>query len=434
MQMNVENLGQLERRLNLALPAQQIESEVENRLKHLARTVKMDGFRPGKVPLKVVARQYGMRVRDEVLGEALNQGFTQAVREQNLKIAGDPRFDSKQPLAGAQQFEFTATFEVYPEVAVGDMAGKTFERPVIQVGNGDVDKTLEILRKQRVQYETASRKAKKGDRVTIDYRGTIDGQPFQGGEAQGYSLVLGESTLLKDFEKQITGMSAGEGKTFELSFPADYHGKEVAGKNATFELKVGEVAKPVLPEIDAEFAKSLGIQDGDLEKMRDEIKANLEREVARRVKAKLKDQVMQSFIDVTQIEVPKALMAMEVEKLMQQAGQEMASNGVNLQNVQLPADMFQDQAKRRVTLGLILAELIRTQSLAAKPDQVRAAVEEFAQSYEHPAEVVKWYYERAERLREVEALVMEDNVVAWALERGKVEDKPTGFDELMGNA
>jgi trigger factor len=434
MQMNVENLGQLERRLNLALPAEQIESEVENRLKHLARTVKMDGFRPGKVPLKVVARQYGMRVRDEVLGEALNQGFTQAVREQNLKIAGDPRFDSKQPLAGAQQFEFTATFEVYPEVAVGDMAGKTFERPVIQVGNGDVDKTLEILRKQRVQYETASRKAKKGDRVTIDYRGTIDGQPFQGGEAQGYSLVLGESTLLKDFEKQITGMSAGEGKTFELSFPADYHGKEVAGKNATFELKVGEVAKPVLPEIDAEFAKSLGIQDGDLEKMRDEIKANLEREVARRVKAKLKDQVMQSFIDVTQIEVPKALMAMEVEKLMQQAGQEMASNGVNLQNVQLPADMFQDQAKRRVTLGLILAELIRTQSLAAKPDQVRAAVEEFAQSYEHPAEVVKWYYERAERLREVEALVMEDNVVAWALERGKVEDKPTGFDELMGNA
>jgi trigger factor len=434
MQMNVENLGQLERRLNLALPAQQIESEVENRLKHLARTVKMDGFRPGKVPLKVVARQYGMRVRDEVLGEALNQGFTKAVREQNLKIAGDPRFDSKQPLAGAQQFEFTATFEVYPEVAVGDMAGKTFERPVIQVGNGDVDKTLEILRKQRVQYETASRKAKKGDRVTIDYRGTIDGQPFQGGEAQGYSLVLGESTLLKDFEKQITGMSAGEGKTFELSFPADYHGKEVAGKNATFELKVGEVAKPVLPEIDAEFAKSLGIQDGDLEKMRDEIKANLEREVARRVKAKLKDQVMQSFIDVTQIEVPKALMAMEVEKLMQQAGQEMASNGVNLQNVQLPADMFQDQAKRRVTLGLILAELIRTQSLAAKPDQVRAAVEEFAQSYEHPAEVVKWYYERAERLREVEALVMEDNVVAWALERGKVEDKPTGFDELMGNA
>ncbi len=434
MQMNVENLGQLERRLNLALPAQQIESEVENRLKHLARTVKMDGFRPGKVPLKVVARQYGMRVRDEVLGEALNQGFTQAVREQNLKIAGDPRFDSKQPLAGAQQFEFTATFEVYPEVAVGDMAGKTFERPVIQVGNGDVDKTLEILRKQRVQYETASRKAKKGDRVTIDYRGTIDGQPFQGGEAQGYSLVLGESTLLKDFEKQITGMSAGEGKTFELSFPADYHGKEVAGKNATFELKVGEVAKPVLPEIDAEFAKSLGIQDGDLEKMRDEIKANLEREVARRVKAKLKDQVMQSFIDVTQIEVPKALMAMEVEKLMQQAGQEMASNGVKLQNVQLPADMFQDQAKRRVTLGLILAELIRTQSLAAKPDQVRAAVEEFAQSYEHPAEVVKWYYERAERLREVEALVMEDNVVAWALERGKVEDKPTGFDELMGNA
>lgn len=429
MQTNVENLSQLERRLNLALPAQQIESEVENRLKRLAKTVKMDGFRPGKVPFKVVAQQYGMRVRDEVVGDALNQGFTQAVREQNLKVAGYPRFE-----AGTQQFEFTATFEVYPEVAVGDIAGKTVERPVIQVGDADVDKTLEILRKQRVQYQTASRKAKKEDRVTIDYRGTIDGQAFQGGEAQGYSLVLGEGSLLKDFEKQITGMSTGEDKTFELSFPADYHGKDVAGKTATFELKVSEVAKPVLPEVDAEFAKSLGIQDGDLERMRGDIKANLEREVARRIKVKVKDQVMQALLDATQIEVPKALIGQEAEKLMQQAGQEMAANGVNLQNVQLPADMFQDQAKRRVTLGLILAELIRTQSLAAKPDQVRAAVEEFAQSYEHPAEVVKWYYERAERLREVEALVMEDNVVAWALERAKVEDKPTAFDELMGNA
>lgn len=429
MQTNVENLSQLERRLNLALPAQQIESEVENRLKRLAKTVKMDGFRPGKVPFKVVAQQYGMRVRDEVVGDALNQGFTQAVREQNLKVAGYPRFE-----AGTQQFEFTATFEVYPEVAVGDIAGKTVERPVIQVGDSDVDKTLEILRKQRVQYQTASRKAKKEDRVTIDYRGTIDGQAFQGGEAQGYSLVLGEGSLLKDFEKQITGMSTGEDKTFELSFPADYHGKDVAGKTATFELKVSEVAKPVLPEVDAEFAKSLGIQDGDLERMRGDIKANLEREVARRIKVKVKDQVMQALLDATQIEVPKALIGQEAEKLMQQAGQEMAANGVNLQNVQLPADMFQDQAKRRVTLGLILAELIRTQSLAAKPDQVRAAVEEFAQSYEHPAEVVKWYYERAERLREVEALVMEDNVVAWALERAKVEDKPTAFDELMGNA
>lgn len=433
MQMNVENLGQLERRLNLALPAQQIESEVENRLKRLARTVKMDGFRPGKVPFKVVAQQYGMRVREEVVGDALNQGFTQMVREQNLKVAGYPRFDTKQPEAGAQQIEFTATFEVYPEIAVGDISGKTVERPVIQVGDADVDKTLEILRKQRVQYQAASRKAKKGDRLTIDYRGTIGGQPFQGAEAQGYSLVLGESSLLKDFEKQLTGMSTGESKAFELSFPADYHGKDVAGKTATFDVTVNEVAKPVLPEVDAEFAKSLGIQDGDIERMRGDIKANLEREVARRVKAKLKDQVMQALLDATQIEVPKALVAMEAEKLMQQTGQEMASNGVNLQNVQLPADMFQEQAKRRVELGLILAELIRTQSLAAKPDQVRAAVEEFAQSYEHPAEVVKWYYERAERLREVESLVMEDNVVAWAVERAKVEDKPTGFDELMGN-
>lgn len=434
MQTNVENLSQLERRMNLALPAQQIESEVDSRLKRMAKTVKMDGFRPGKVPFKVVTQQYGMRVREEVLGDALNQGFTQAVREQNLKVAGYPRFDMKQTESGAQQFEFTATFEVYPEVSVGEIGDKTIQRPVIQVGDQDVDKTIEILRKQRVQFQAASRAAQAGDRVTIDYRGTIDGSPFQGGEAQGYSLVLGESKLMKEFEGQITGMSAGESKSFELSFPADYHGKDVAGKTATFEAKVGEVAEPVLPEVNADFAKSLGVQDGDLERMRGEIKANLEREVGRRVKAKVKDQVMQALLDVTQIEVPNALVGMELERLMQQAGQEMSANGVNPQDVQLPSEMFMEQAKRRVTLGLVLAELIRAQGLAAKPDQVRAAVEEFAQSYEHPAEVVKWYYERAERLREVESLVLEDNVVAWAIERAKVEDKPTAFDELMGNA
>ena len=434
MQANLETLDNLQRKLNIAVPMAEIEGEVESRLKKLSRTVKMAGFRPGKVPFKVVAQQYGMQVRQEVLGDTLQKTFGDAVREQNLRVAGYPKFDAAPPADGASDFQYSATFEVYPEVMVGDVAKSTVTRPTLEVTQADVDKTLEIMRKQRVSYEAAERAAENGDRVTMDYRGTIDGVEFAGGAAQGQSVVLGEGRFLPEFEKQLPGMKAGEQKSFELKFPDDYAGKEVAGKTAVFEVTVKEVAVPKLPPVDAEFAKSLGVEDGDQAKMRSEIRGNLEREVKARLKARVKEQVMDALLAVTSIDVPKALVEMEVERLQGSARQDLAARGIPVrEDMPLPADMFEKQAQRRVTLGLILAEVVRAQSLNARPEQVRAAVEEQAQSYEHPQEVVKWFYQSQDRLRDIEGMVLEENVVNWALATAKVEDQGVSFDELMGN-
>lgn len=434
MQANLENLGTLERRLSVAVPMAEIEQEVDTRLKHLTRTVKMHGFRPGKVPLKVVAQQYGPQVRQEVLGDTVQKSFGEAVRQQNLKVAGYPRFDAKPPAEGAPDFEYSAIFEVYPEVTLGDIAGTTVSRPHLEVGEAEVDRTLEIMRKQRVAYEAADRAAENGDRITMSYTGRIDGGEFPGGKAENTQVVLGEGRLLPDFETQLAGMKAGESKTFELRFPDDYHGKDVAGKTATFDVSVSEVAAPRLPEIDAEFARSLGVQDGDLTRMRGEIRANLEREVKSRLRGRVKDQVMQAMLDTTKVDVPKALVDDEIERLRELTRQDFVARGIPVkEDTPLPAEMFEKQAQRRVNLGLILAELVKAHQLQAKPEQVRAAVEEQAQSYEHPQEVVRWYYQQPERLREIESMALEDNVVEWALRTAKVEDTPIEFDELMGN-
>jgi len=434
MQANLETLSQLERRLSIAVPMSEIEGEVETRLKKLSRTVKMHGFRPGKVPLKVVAQQYGPQVRQEVLGDTLEKTFGDAVKEQNLRVAGYPRFEAKPMGDGAQQFEYSAVFEVYPEVTLGDISVAKVERPVLTVTDEDVEKTIEVMRKQRVTYDVVQRAAQEGDRVTMDYRGAIDGTEFSGGTAQNQQVVLGEGRLLPDFEKQLPGMQAGDSKKFELRFPDDYHGKEVAGKTAEFDVKVSEVAAPKLPEVDAEFAKSLGIADGDLGKLREEVRGNVEREVKNRLKARVKDQVMQVLIDTTRIEVPKSLVSMEVERLQQSTRQDLAARGVKVtQDTPLPTDLFEAQAQRRVTLGLILAELVKAHQLQAKPEQVRRTVEEQSQSYERPEEVVRWFYQSPERLRDVESVVLEENVVNWVLATAKIEDKPVAFDELMGN-
>jgi trigger factor len=289
MQANLESLGQLERRLDVAVPMSEIDTEVESRLRKLSRTVKMHGFRPGKVPFKVVAQQYGPQVREEVLGDTLQKSFGEAIKEQKLRVAGYPRFEAKPMAAGAAQFEYSATFEVYPEVGLGDMTSVTLSRPALSVGDPEVERTLEIMRKQRVTYEPAQRTAQNGDRVQMSYRGTIDGQEFAGGNAPNQTVILGEGRLLPDFEKQLLDMKAGDVKTFELRFPDDYHGKEVAGKTAVFEVTVSEVAAPRLPELNAEFAKALGIPDGDLAKLRAEVRANLEREVKTRLKSRIKD-------------------------------------------------------------------------------------------------------------------------------------------------
>ena len=434
MQSDVEILGPLERRLNVTVLQEKIESEVESRLKRLARTAKIHGFRSGKVPLKIVSQQYGPKVRQEVMGEVLHRSFGEVVLEQKLRVAGYPRFEAKEVTENAPQFEFSATFEVYPDVILGDLKSISIEQTAMQVSPADVDKAIEIMRKQRTQYDAVERPVMIGDRINIDYHGVIDGEEFDGGRANNFFLVLGEGQFLKDFEEPMLGMSTEQRKTFEVTFPVDYHNKEIAGKTATFEVKLNGVEKSRLPELNAEFAKLLGIADGDTEKMYGEVQANLEREVSKRIKTRVKEKVMQALLDTIPIETPRVLVALELDRLMQSARNDLKKRGMKIKDVPLSPDLFQEQAIRRVNLGLIMAELVKTYDLHAKPEQVRALVEDFAQSYENPGEMVKWHYSSKERLNEAESAVLEDNVVAWVLQKAKVVEKVVTFDELMGKS
>jgi trigger factor len=392
----------------------------------------MPGFRPGKVPLKLVAQTYGSQVRSEVLSDAVQKAFTDAVKEANLKVAGYPRIEKKDPSSSA--LEFNATFEIYPEVKVGDLSGAGIERPQAQVDDAAVDKTIEILRKQRTRFEPVSRAARDGDRIAVDFKGTIDGQGFAGGEAQDFAFTLGEGRMLPEFEAAARGMSPGEEKTFELVFPADYHGKEVAGKKASFAMTLKKIDEPRLPQVDAEFAKTLGVADGDTGKMRAEVRANVEREVRKRVEAKTKEQALQALLAAAPIEVPKALVGLEAKTMAERAVADLKARGVNPEQVPINPQAFEEAARRRVALGLIIAELARAENLQPKPAEVRALVEQEAQSYESPAEVVKWFYMQPQRLSEMEALALEANVVKWVLTKAKVSDKQVSFDELMGGA
>lgn len=420
MQSKLENLSSLERRLDVTLPVNTIDAEVETRLKKLARTVKLKGFRPGHVPLKIVEQKYGSEVRREVLGDTVQKTFGEAVREQNLRIAGFPKIETKKLDEG--EFEYSATFEIYPDVVVGELSEVTIDRPIVEIGDSDVEKTLQILRRQRVRYDDVSRAAMTSDQLTIDYRGTIDGVEFPGGHAKDQKVVLGEGLLLKTFEDNLMNMMAGASKSFELRFPDDYHGKEVAGKTAQFEVMVKSVAAPIVPEVDAEFARGLGVADGDITKMKDEIHANLKREVDGRIKNKLKQEAMQALSGNAQVELPKVLVEEEIGRLKEQ-----------FKNAAPNEESLAAEARKRVQLGLIVAELVKAHDLRAKPEQVRAIVQSHAQTYERPDEVVRWYYAEPARLREAEGLALEDNVVAWVLEKAKVVETPVSFDELMGN-
>jgi trigger factor len=397
MAANVENLGTLERRVSMSVPVQDIEKQVDERLKKLARNVKMPGFRPGKVPLKLVAQTYGPQVRNEVLGDAVQKSFSDAVKEAKLRVAGYPKIEKKDA-ANEQALEFSATFEVYPEVKVGELTGATIEQPKVTVDDAAVSRTLEILRKQRTKFVAAARPAQDGDKLTVDFQGTIDSQSFEGGKAENFIFALGEGRMLPEFEAAARGMSAGESKTFTVKFPDNYHGKDVAGKEASFTVTVKHIDEPQLPSLDAEFAKSLGVADGDLDKMRAEIRANVEREVKKRVEARLKNQALETLLGATPIELPKSLIEMEAQQLVQRAAQDLQARGVKLDQVPLNPQQFEDAAKRRVALGLIIAELARAENLQPKPAEVRAMVEQEAQSYESPAEVVKWFYMQPQRL------------------------------------
>ncbi len=430
MAVNVETLGTLERRVSMRVPLKDIDAQVGERLKKIARDARMPGFRPGKVPMKFVEQTYGQQVRSEVLGDAVQKSFTQAVKEANLRVAGYPKIEKKED-AEAGSLAFDATFEIYPEVKIGDLSGATIERPKIEVADAEVDKTIEVLRKQRTQFKHAARAARDGDRLTVDFRGTIAGEAFEGGTGQGFAFILGEGRMLPEFEAAARGMSEGESKSFPLKFPDDYHGKNVAGKEAVFELTVKKIEEPEMPALDAEFAKSLGVKDCDLAKMRADIRSNVEREVQKRVDARLKAQALQALHDATPIELPKALVEMEAQQRMERAAADLHARGIKPEQMRLEPSMFQDNARRRVALGLLIAELARAENLQPKPAEVRALVEQEAQSYESPAEVVKWFYMQPQRLSEMEGVALEANVVKWVLSKAKVVDKPMPFDELM---
>jgi trigger factor len=435
MQSSVETLQGLERRLTMAVPVMEIDQQVDARLKNLARTVRMPGFRQGKVPMKLVAQQYGPQVRGEVIGDAVQKAFTDAVQAQKLRIAGYPKIEPKADAGQSDKLEFSATFEVYPEFALGDISTTALERPVLELGEAEIDRTIESLRKQRAKFEDAGRAAASGDRATVDFVGKIDGVEFQGGSATGFTFSIGERRMLPEFEVAVTGMSAGEVKVFPLTFPPDYQGKDVAGRTAEFTVTVQKVEQPVLPAIDAEFAKTLGVPDGDIEKMRSEIKENVQREVKQRLSNMLKQRVMQALLDTNKPAVPNALIEMEQERLVQSARVDLQQRGMkDVDKLPIDPGMFKDQALRRVNLGLILSEVVKQHGLAAKPEQVRKLVEEHARTFEQPFEVVKWVYSQPERLAEFEGLAVEANVVEWAVAKAKVQEKPVVFEELMGSS
>ena len=425
MAVTVETLEKLERKITLSLPLAAIQTEVEARLKKVARTVKMDGFRPGKVPMNVVAQRYGYSVQYEVLNDKVGEAFAQAVAETGLRVAGQPRISEKEGAAEGHA-DFEAVFEVFPEVKIGDLAGAAVEKLTAEVDDAAIEKTLDILRKQRRTFaqRAADEAAVDGDRVTVDFEGKIDGEAFAGGKAEGFQFLVGEGQMLKEFEDAVRGMKAGESKTFPLAFPEDYHGKDVAGKTADFLVTVNKLEAAHLPEVNEALVKSLGIADGSVEALRADIKKNLEREVKFRLQARNKQAVMDALVSVAELELPKASVQAEVARLMEGARADLKQRGIkDADKAEIPEDIFLPQAERRVRLGLVVAELVKTNKLEATPEQLKAHVDELAASYEKPEEVVRWYFGDRQRLAEVEAVVIENNVTEFVLGKAKVSDK-----------
>ena len=433
MAVTVETLEKLERRITLLIPATDLNSEIETRLKKLSRTVKADGFRPGKVPMSVVAQRYGYSVHSEVMNDKLGKAFASAANEAQLRVAGTPRVTPKED-APEGQLAFDATFEVYPEVKLGDLAAVEVDRVSSEVTDAAIDRTVDILRKQRRTFalRPAVEGAIEGDRVTIDFEGKIDGETFSGGKADAFQFMIGEGQMLEQFDKAVRGMKVGDSKTFPLQFPEDYHGKDVAGKEADFMVTMKKIEAQHLPEMDEAFIKSLGINDGTVDGLRADVRKNLEREVKFRVLARNKAAAMDALVKVAELDLPKALVNNELERLVAGAREDLKQRGIkDADKAPIPAELFQPQAERRVRLGLVVAELVKTNNLQAQPDQLRAHIEEMSQSYEKPADVMRWYLSDRQRMAEVEAVVIETNVTAHVLGLVKINDKALPFDDLM---
>ena len=434
MAVTVETLDKLERRITLTLQADLIQNEVASRLKKLSRTVKADGFRPGKVPMSVVAQRYGYSVQYEVMNDKVGKAFSDAVTEAKLRVAGAPRIAEKEGAPAGGQMAFDATFEVYPEVTLGDLSSLEVERMSSTVTAAAIDKTIEILRKQRRTFSQrpATEGAAEGDRVTIDFEGKIDSVAFEGGKAEGFQFLIGEGQMLEAFDKAVRGMKQGESKTFPLLFPEEYHGKDVAGKEADFLVTLKKLEAQNLPELNDAFVGSLGLKEGTLVSLRADVQKNLERQVNLRVLMRNKAAAMDALVKVAELEVPKALVAAEVETMVENARNDLKNRGVKgAETAPIPSEIFEPQAERRVRLGLVVAELVRANKLQATPEQKEVHLRELAQDYENPAEVVSWYLTNARRMADVEALVVEKNVADFVFSKVKVAEKEVSFDELM---
>lgn len=433
MAIAVETLEKLQRKMTLSLPVLTIQTEVSTRLKKLARTVKMDGFRPGKVPMSVVAQRYGYSVHYEVMNDKVGEAFFKAASEAQLRVAGQPKINEKE---GAPEGEmaFEAVFEVFPEVKIGDLGSAEIEKLSAEVTEDAIDKTVEILRKQRRTFAQRAHDAAalQGDRLTVDFEGKIDGEAFQGGKADDFQFILGDGQMLKEFEEAAEGMKAGESKTFQLSFPQDYHGKDVAGKTADFMITVQKIEAAHLPEVNGALAKALGISEASVEGLREDIRKNLQREVKTRLQARNKSAVMDALVAKAELDLPNASIEAEMERLLQGARADLKQRGVkDADKVDIPGDVFRPQAERRVRLGLVVAELVKANNLQATMEQIKAHVDELSASYEKPAEVSRWYFSDQKRLAEVEAIVLENNVTDYVMSQAKVVDKAISFDELM---
>jgi trigger factor len=434
MAVSVEKISNLERRMTIKVPLAPLEGQIKQRLTQISRTAKFAGFRPGKAPIGLVNQHYGDQVRDEVYSKAVETSFGDAVEENKLRVAGFPNIEHKPFVEAAEDLEYVATFEVIPEVKIGDLSKLKVEKPTVQVADADVEKTLDVLVKQRVSYEPVKRASKKGDRVNISLVASMEGKEVESTADKGIDLVIGEPGRMAQFDDELVGGKTGASKTFEITYPEDHNPTQLAGKTVSYQVTFNSVSQPVLPKVDAEFAKNLGVEDGNVDTMKAEIKESLEQEVEKRVKARVKESVFQALIAETELETPKAIVNAEINRLMQMAAQNLQQRGMDPKAIQLEPAMFEEQAKRSAALRMILSEVVNSNNLQASPEQIRSMVEVFAQSYEKPEELVNWYYSDVKRLDEPAALATEENVVNWVLEKAKVTNKKIKFDELMAGA
>jgi len=431
MQVSIETTSGLERRLTISVPAARVDQAADERLKKAAKTVRLNGFRPGKVPMKVVKQRFGEGVRQEVIGEVVNQTFYEAIVQEKINPAGAPSIEPKQLEAG-KDLEYVATFEVYPEVTLVELDGVEIEKPKASVKAADVKKMIDIFRKQQATWKAARRAAKEGDRVNIDYVGTKDGEEFAGGSAKGSDLVLGSGQMIPGFEDGIVGMKKGEEKTIDVTFPEDYHSEELKGAAVQFAITVNGVESQTLPKMDEEFFAKYGVEEGGEEVFKEEVRNNMERELKNAIKQRVKTAVLDKVIEAhSSVQIPKALITNEIQGLKRQALQQYGMGGQDFDLNMLPDDMFKDQAERRVKLGLILSEVVKAKELKADADKVREMVEEIASTYQEPQEVIDYYYSNQEQLQGIESAVLEDQVVEILLEKAKVVETASDYESVL---